>query len=284
MHMHHDTEQHGDDCCCGGHGEAAPGMKMGHGGPGRHHKPWPVMVLMALVLLMLAAWLGLKARNVAKEYKFIGVPIERHSITVSGEGRVSTMPDIAKIEVGTVIEKATVKAAQDENTRIMNALNAKLDAAGVAKADIQTANYSIQPVYDWNDGKQRLRGYQVSQNLRVKVRDLDKVGDILGAAGELGVNQIGGIEFTVDEPEVIKQQARVKALANAKAKAAALAQVVGVELVRVISFNENVQEPIYNTPYLSKSMAVGGAAPAAPAIEPGSAEFVVNADVTYEIR
>ncbi len=252
--------------------------------PGARHKPWPMVVLLALVLFMLAAWLGLKARNVAKEYRFIGIPIESHTITVAGEGRVTTMPDIAKVQLGTIIEKTTVKAAQAENTRIMNALNEQLAAAGVAKTDVQTANYSIQPAYDWDDGRQRLRGYQVTQNLRVKVRDLDKVGEILGSAGELGVNQVGGIEFTVDEPEVVKQQARVKALANAKAKAEALSQVVGVELVRVISFNENVYEPIYNAPYFDKAMGMGGAGEAAPSIEPGSAEFVVNANVTYEIR
>jgi uncharacterized protein len=285
MHMHHDADTHGEDCGCGAHGEAASEMKKGCcGGHGRHHKPWPVMLLLALVLLALAAWLGLKARNVAKEYKFIGIPIETHSITVSGEGRAVTMPDIAKIELGTVIEKKTVAEAQKENTRIMNALNDKLTASGVAKADVQTANYSIQPVYDWNTGKQTLRGYQVAQNLRVKIRSLDKVGDILGAAGELGVNQVGGIDFTVDQPEVIKQQARVKALANAKAKAEALAQVVGVNLVRVTSFSENVNEPTYNAPYFDKAMAAGIGGGPAPSVEPGSAEFVVNANVTYEIQ
>jgi len=271
MHTHHDA------------GSQADSRDQSHAHGGGYHKPWPPVVLMALVLLMLAVWLGLKARNVAKEYRYIGVPIERHAITVAGEGRVTTMPDIAKIQLGTVIEKKTVAAAQQENTRIMNALNAKLDGFGVARADIQTANYSIQPMYDWNDGKQTLRGYQVSQNLRVKVRELDKVGDILGTAGELGVNQVGGIDFTVDDAEIVKQQARVKALANAKDKAEALAQVVGVKLVRVISFNENVYEPMYNSPYFEKSMGIGGGG-GAPAIEPGSAEFVVNADVTYEIE
>jgi len=283
MHMHHDEQTHGPGCGCGGHEEAAADPAGGYGGHGYHRKLWPVKVLIALVLLTLAVWLGLKARNVAKEYDYIGIPIEKHSITVSGEGRVSTMPDIAKIELGTVIEKKTVKEAQQENTRIMNALDAKLDSSGVAKADVQTANYSISPVYDWNNGKQLLRGYQVSQNLRVKIRNLDSVGDILGAAGELGVNQVGGIDFTVDQPEIYKQQARVKALANAKAKAEALAQVVDVHLVRVINFNENVSEPFYNAPYFEKAMAVGGGS-SAPSIQPGSAEYVINADVTYEIQ
>lgn len=244
-----------------------------------------VGVAVVLVLLALTAWLGLKARNEAKQYRYIGRPVERDLITVQGEGRVTTLPDIARIEIGTVIERKSVAEAQKENTRIMNGLNAKLLEFGVAKADMQTSSYNISPQYDWNEGKQTLRGYQVSQNLRVKVRDLDKVSDILGAAGELGVNQVGGIEFTLDEPEVVKQAARIKALENAKSKAEALAQVAGVKLVRVVSFNENSYEPYYNAPYaMDKAMGLGGGAAPAPAIEPGSAEFVLNVNVTYEIE
>jgi len=247
---------------------------------GRHRTK---MIMISLVMLALTAWLGLKARNAWREYKFIGVPIESHTITVAGEGRVSVMPDIAKIEIGAVIERPNVADAQRENTRIMNAFNEKLTGFGVEKKDTQTANYSIQPVYDWTSGKQKLRGYQVSQNLRLKIRDLDKVGDIIAAAGDLGLNQVGGIEFTVDEPEVAKQLARIKALQNAKGKAEALAQVVGVKLRRVINFSENVYEPYFNRPYYDKAMNAG-ASMEAPTIEPGSAEYVINANVTYEIE
>ena len=279
MHMHMDD--HGDDHqgCCQGRGQDVPPVKKCCRGA----KHLLLMPLVALVFLALAAWLGAKTFNAVKEHKFIGVPVQEHTITVSGEGRVTTIPDIAKIEVGTVIEKSTVAAAQKENTRIMNGLHDKLTGFGVAKADMQTANYTIQPMYDWNNGKQTLRGYQVAQNLRIKIRDLDKVGDILGAAGELGANQVGGIEFTVDEPDTIKQQARVKALENAKAKAKALAEVMGVKLVRVISFGENVYEPTYNAPY-AFSKAMDSAGGAAPAIQAGSAEYVINADVVYEIE
>lgn len=244
-----------------------------------------VKLVACALMIVIAVWVGFKARNAWREYEFIGVPIERNVITVSGEGRATAIPDIAKIELGTVIEKKTVAEAQKENTRIMNAVNAKLAELGVAKADIQTASYTISPVYDWNDGKQTLRGYQVAQNLRVKLRDLDKAGDILGTAGELGANQIGGIEFTLDEPEAVKQEARIKALENAKSKAEALAQVVGVKLRRVVSFSESSYEPTYNAPYAyaDKAMGIGGGE-SAPSIEPGSAEYVLQANVTYEIE
>jgi hypothetical protein len=246
---------------------------------------WPLMVVGVIVMLTLAAWLGLKARNESRQYKFIGVPLERDTISVSGEGRASVKPDIVKLELGTIIEKKTVAEAQKENTRIMNALSAKLKEFGVDPQDLQTSSYTISPMYDWTDSKQKLRGYQVQQGLRLKLRDLDKVGDVIGAAGELGVNQAGGIEFTVDEPEAVKAIAREEAMKNAQAKAEALAKITGIKLRRVISFNEGGSEPIYNAMYSKSAMADSamGAAPA-PTIQAGSAEYVINANVTYEIE
>lgn len=244
----------------------------------------PVMIAVVIVMLTCSVWLGLKARNESRQYKFIGVPLERDTITVSGEGRAAAKPDIAKIELGTVIERKSVAEAQKENTRIMNALNAKLKDFGVDAQDLQTSAYSINPMYDWNDGRQKLRGYQVSQSLRLKIRNLDKVGDIIGAAGELGVNQAGGIQFTLDKPESVKQQAREEAMKNAQSKAEALAKMTGIKLRRVISFNEGGYnpEPAFNMAY-AKSVSMD-AAGAAPEIQSGSAEYVINANVTYEIE
>src|SRR5690606_26908355 len=106
--------------------------------------------------------------------------------------------------------------AQRENTRIMNQLISDVKSLGVEDKDIQTTAYNVFPNYDWNNGKQSLRSYSVSQNVHVKIRDLDKIADVLGKAGALGANQIGGINFTIDEPEKLKEQAREEAIRNAK--------------------------------------------------------------------
>jgi hypothetical protein len=251
-----------------------------HGGfGGKKHR-----VLFGLVLLMLAAWLGLKARNEARQYNFIGVSIERNTIVVSGEGKVTAIPDIATIDLGTTTDRSTVAEAQKENTRIMNAVIQKLGELSVEKKDVQTQNYSISPRYDYNEGRTTLRGYTVSQNLHVKIRNLDRVGDIIGAAGALGVNQIGGISFTIDEPEKLKAEARELALKNAKAKADALAKVVGIKLRRVVSFQESGSEPypmpMYGLAKADMAMGMGGG----PSVEAGSTDVVVNATVTYEIE
>jgi len=244
-----------------------------------------VVAFACLTLLALTVWLGFKARNEFRQYKFIGIPIERNTISVTGEGKVTSIPDIATVNLGTTIERKTVAAAQAENTRIMNAVMAKLSEFDVEKKDVQTTNYGINPQYDWNDGKQTLRGYTVNQSVTVKIRNLDNVGDIIGAAGELGANQVGSLNFTIDEPEKLRAEARLKALQAAKAKAEALAEVVGVKLVRVVSFDESSSAPVPGPRFYDFNMAkeAAGAAPA-PVIEGGSAEVTVNATVTYQIE
>ena len=248
---------------------------------GKHAK----MFFMCLALLALASWLGFKAWNEAKQHKFIGVPIERNTITVSGEGKVVGIPDVALIDLGMTIERPKVADAQKENTRVMNELIAKLKTMGVDPKDIQTTSYTVYPSYDWNNGKQTLRGYTVSQNVHVKVRNLEKVGDIIGTAGELGANQIGGIQFSVDEPEELKEQARLEAIENAKEKARDLAQAADVKLVRVVSFQESYNQPVPMPYYDKMALGMGGAEAAqAPSVEAGSNEIVANVTLTYEIQ
>jgi uncharacterized protein YggE len=240
--------------------------------------------VMSLALLALAVWLGFKARNEARMYDYIGVPLERNTITVSGEGKVVGIPDIANIDLGTTVERATVGAAQAENTKTMNALIDEIKKLGVDQKDIQTTSYNVFPQYDYNDGKQRLRGYSVSQNVHVKIRDLEKVGDIVGKAGSLGANQIGGISFSVDDPEALKAEARVKALENAKDKAEALAEIAGVKLRRVVSFSESfggTPQPYY---YARDAAAGAEAQSAAPTLEAGSSEINATVNITYEIQ
>lgn len=241
-------------------------------------------VLMSLLLIAAIGFVSVKAWNGVREHKFIGVPIERNTITVSGEGKVVVIPDLANITLGMQVERKTVAEAQAENTRVMNAIIEKVKSFEVDKKDVQTSSYNISPVYDYVDGRSVLRGYQVSQNIAVKVRNLERVGDIIGAAGSLGANQVGGIEFTTDDVEKVKQEARIKAMENAKDKAEALADVTGVDLRRVISFNESFgggYAPVFRAYDMKAESAAGNPAPV---IEAGSNEIIVNVSVTYEIE
>lgn len=244
-------------------------------------------LFVSTLLIALTVLVGFMARNEAREYKYIGVPEDvRNTITVSGTGEVTAIPDIATVNLGTTVERVEVADAQEENTRIMNRVYDILEEEDVAKEDIKTTSYTISPRYDYDrkTGKQTLRGYEVSQNVTVKIRDLDDIGDILGAAGRSGVNQVGGINFTIDDPEALQDEAREKAFEDAKEKAETLSKVMGVKLRRVVSFNES-GSPIPYPRYASaeKAFAIGDAA-VVPDIAPGSTDISVNVSVTYEIE
>lgn len=243
-----------------------------------------VTIFVGIFLTLASIYLAILSWNAFKAHQYIGIsPKQAYSISIVGEGKVTGLPDVAKISLGYSIEKKTVAEAQRENTNKMNAMIEKLKRDFKIEAgDLQTINYYISPQYDFNDGRQVLRGYLVSQDLNVKVRQMDKVSNIIEAAGSIGLNQIGNLTFEIDNPEKLKEEARAKALAQAKAKAETLAQVVGVKLGKIISFSEssNQPTPIYGSYALDKIGLGGGGAPA---VEAGSNEIVIIATVEYEI-
>ncbi|MBU1165117.1 SIMPL domain-containing protein [Patescibacteria group bacterium] len=242
------------------------------------------MALKTLLVLFLVLYLGTLIRNEWKEFNYIGKSEEfPHIISISGEGKVVAIPDIAKTSVGIRTEKLNVANAQTENTTKMNALIKEIKGMGVDDKDIQTTSYNIYPRYDWRDGISILRGYSVEQSVTIKIRDLEKIGDILTAAGQGGANQVSGISFDVDDPEALRQQAREEAIKNAKEKAESLAKVAGVKLGKVVSFSESTsgQAPKY---YAMEAMDAGiGGGSGVPEIEAGSMEIIITATVGYEI-
>ena len=129
---------------------------------------------------------------------------------------------------------------------------------------------------------QTLRGYLVSQNLDVKVRNMDNVSKIIEAAGAIGLNQVGNLAFAIDDPEKLREQARAKALEQAKQKAETLANVVGVKLGKIISFSESSNSSQPMPYYAEKALGIGGGG-AVPSVEAGSNEIMIIATVEYEI-
>ena len=243
--------------------------------------------LVGLFVLVLIVFVGAKTRNVMEQYNYIGdAPHERDTIVVSGEGKVTSKPDLVSVSLGVSIDANTVSDAQTMNTQKMNAIVAALKAMNIADADIQTSNYNISPRYDYNNGKQTILGYTVSQNVQVKVRKLDQVGDVLAKAGQLGANQVGGVDFTIDDPTSIQAQARQKAIDDAQKKANTLTSQLGLHIVKVVSFSEGSTNPPGPIPYMyaAKAMDSAGMAPTAPSIQSGSLDVTSDVSVTYEVR
>ena len=242
------------------------------------------LVLASVVTFFLVIFLAALTWNAIKQHDYIGRSDQQiYTIAISGEGKVTAVPDIAQVSLGIETQSPSVATAQKENTDKMNKLITELKSLDIDKEDIKTVNYNIYPQYDWLDGRQILRGYSVSQSATVKIRDLEKISAVLEKSVLAGANQVGGLTFTIDEPEALRQQAREKALLNAKEKAESLAKIAGVKLGRLVSFNEfsNGYPPVYYGDYALKEQGIGGGA--APQIELGSQEIIINVNVTYEV-
>lgn len=210
-----------------------------------------------------------------------------NQFSVSATGRVFAKPDIANLIVGVKTEaKSTAALAVKENTAKMNEIIKALKDIGIEEKDIQTTNYNLNPVYDWTDRSgQRLKGYEVNQNINIKIRDLDKIGDAIAKTTEKGANQIGNITFTIDDEFALRNEARKEAIKKAKEKAEGIVAETDIELGDIINVYEN--QVYYPTAInYSKDMAlgIGGGGVPAPEIQAGENEVVVEATVVWEVE
>ncbi|MBI2636336.1 SIMPL domain-containing protein [Candidatus Peregrinibacteria bacterium] len=207
------------------------------------------------------------------------------TITVNGEGKSAVMPDVAELSFGvTILRQESAKTAMDKLARMMEGILEAVKKAGIEAKDINTEQFSLNPAYDWKDGQQIARGYDASQSLRVKVRELDSVGSVLAAATNAGANQVGGVSFVADDPEKARAGARQKAIVQAQKKAGMLAAQLGMRLGKLKSFSEGGG---YVPPYMP--YARGGAMmmdekSEAPPIPAGEQEVNVQVNLTYEVK
>ncbi|PBB90179.1 MULTISPECIES: SIMPL domain-containing protein [unclassified Mesorhizobium] len=206
-------------------------------------------------------------------------------IVVSGEGEATVAPDMAILTLSVMREAKTARAALDANNDAMAAVIAAMKSAGIADRDLQTAGIQINPRYNYTnkaDGSQEaeLVAYQVTNTLSVRVRNVDKTGDILDKAVSLGVNQGGGIAFTNDDPKATITEARKKAVADALAKAKTLAAAAGVNLGKVIEITDQNVAP---APMPLNAKAFDAARAAVP-VQAGENSYTVQVTVTFELK
>lgn len=210
-------------------------------------------------------------------------------VSVSATGSAEVAPDMAVINLTVVREAETAREALDANTAAMSEVLAAMQAEGIAERDLQTSNFNIQPRYVYPepvDGERpapRIVGYEVSNSLTVRIRDLERVGAILDTSVTLGVNRGGGIRFTNDDPAEAIAQARSKAMRNAIAKAETLTEAAGIGLGRILSISENSNEPrpmaIERAAVMQSDM--GNAAPVP--VAAGENSYQVTVNVTFEL-
>lgn len=205
-------------------------------------------------------------------------------IVVTGEGEATATPDLALLTLSVMREAKTARAALDANNDAMASVIAAMKSAGIKERDLQTAGIQISPRYNYTnkpDGQEaELIAYQVTNTLSVRIRDIDKTGEILDRAVSLGVNQGGGISFSNEDPTATVTEARKKAVADAMAKARTLAEAAGVSIGRVLEItDQNVAPP----PIPMNAKAFDAARESVP-VQAGENSYTVQVTVTFELK
>ncbi|MEO6247226.1 MAG: SIMPL domain-containing protein [Sphingomicrobium sp.] len=208
-------------------------------------------------------------------------PISGTRLDISATGEAVRIPDVAVISSGVTTQAASATEALGQNSARMERVRAALKRAGIADRDIQTASISLQPQYKYVENQAPiLTGYQASNQLSVKYRDIRNSGRILDALVAEGANQINGPNLTIDKPEAALDEARAKAIAVGRARADLYARALGMRVARVISVSENSGGYTPPQPMLQRSAM----AEAKTSIDPGEQQLQVGVAMSFELQ
>jgi len=247
-------------------------------------KSWLVAISLALVLAIVGLC-GCTAGSTT--LGTIDLNSQQEGIWVSGTGKVAVAPDIATLRLGISAQEATVAEAQIKAAEAMNEVMATLTDNGVDDKDIQTQYFSIYQVTRWDNVKDEeiVIGYRVTNMVAAKIREIDKTGSIIDAVAAAGgdLTRINSIAFSVDDPSAYYEEARQKAMVDARAKAEQLAELAGVKLGKPTYISEGISiPPIYPRSVYVEEAPIPAPAPPTP-ISPGETELSLIVQVAYAI-
>ena len=206
------------------------------------------------------------------------------AISVSGEANVSVAPDLAQVEGGVTSEAKTAREASEANNAAMGKVLLALKGAGIDEKDYQTSRLSLQPQYapaQPNRSTPQISGYRASNRITIKVRDITKVANVIDALVGAGANEIGGVNFIVTQASKALDDARTKAVADARRKAEIYAKAAGVTLGEPLSISEEGAAP---PPVFRSKMAAPMAGNAPTPVAPGEEMLSVTVSVTWAIK
>ncbi len=252
-------------------------------------RPWVWTWLGILLIGFLAISILGKIPEVRQAFKS---DVPKNTISMSAEGKVSAVPDLASMTLGVLTTASTAQKAQQDNTAKINAVIDYVKKQGIEAKDITTTQLSIYPQYEYTNGKNTITGYQANQSITVKVRGIDKstdqVGKILDGSTAAGVNEIQGVYMTFDDPDNLRQDARKIAIEKAKQKAQELADQAGLRLGKIVSISEGSSYYPGPVPYAMdqslarEGMGMGGGGNAK--VEPGSQDITASITVVFEVK
>jgi uncharacterized protein YggE len=203
-------------------------------------------------------------------------------LEVSAQAEARRAPDVATLSAGVVTQAADANAAMRDNAARMDKVMQAIQAAGIATRDIQTAGVNLNPQYRYVENQNPvITGYQASNTVNLKVRDISRLGKVLDALVASGANQVNGPSFEIDQPEPVYDQARRDALAQAQARAAMYAKTLGMHVRRIVSISEGGG---FRPPGPVPMMAMARAkAESDTAISPGETSLSATLDVVFEL-
>jgi uncharacterized protein len=198
---------------------------------------------------------------------------------VTAEGTAEVKPDISNVQAGVSANGSTSEAVRNRINDSISKISQAVKDEGVDSKDIQTANYNINPNYDFNQG-QRITGYSANTTLTIKVRDVEKVDSVIDAAVSAGANNVNSLGFEVEDRAKYENEARKEAVEKAKKKAEDAAKIAGFKLGKIINYSENFA----GVPVPLTLEAQGRGGDLGSSIEPGTDEIKVIVTLSYEIK
>lgn len=239
-------------------------------------------LFLAVTLLVLAI---IKVFDISYPMTFtITNTTKTSEFSVVGEGKVEAVPDTAYVDAGITVNKAaSAEKAESMLSDVNNKLIAAMKALGIEKADIKTSNYSITPNYEYISTGNKVDGYNGNATITIKVKNIPLLSKVISEVTNAGANNISGTRFVIDNPEKYREQARDRAIENAKTQAAKLAKNLGISLGKVINVVEsssNNYYPRYDA-LMSAPKAAGGGE-SGPVVEPGTQTVTSTVTLYFE--
>ena len=202
-------------------------------------------------------------------------------LNISAQAEARRVPDVATLSAGVVTQAADGNSAMRDNAAQMDKVMAAIKAAGIAERDIQTSGINLSPQYRYTENEApKIVGYQASNTVSLKVRDITKLGRVLDSLAAQGANQINGPSFEIDQPEPVYDEARLAALKKAQARAETYAKALGLRVRRIVSISESNGGGFRPMPMMAMAR---GKAEMDTAVAPGETTLSVSLDVVFEM-
>jgi uncharacterized protein YggE len=252
-------------------------------------------ILGSLVLLLIIFALGAYSQYTFKQAEYLNMGPA--TVSVTGEGEVMAVPDIGQFSFSVTAKGEDASTAQETSAEKINAIFALLEEEEVEEKDIKTEGYNLYPKYRYEQkscpvgsrcpNEQVEDGFEVTQRVQVKIRDVDEAGALIAGVGDLGATNISSLQFTIDDTDELSEEARALAIDDAKEKAKVLAKDLGVKLVRIVSYHENgggVNPYAFGGDMMEKSMSLASFDDSSADLPVGENTIRSVVSITYQVR